>query len=185
MRFERADIYSTSSDRRLRYAAATRLRILSLRCDSAPARVCDTLLLLLCYAGEQLRPISVGLGGCWRASAGCDASGGVSGVMQGSAVKTEEARARKRARAGGEDEGAVAADEPHRPANYVLRYTCEGHDNSLSSLKFSPDGKWLASACEPCPSHRGCFASCALDLDFRPVTTAARTDVPIDVASGG
>ena len=58
-------------------------------------------------------------------------SGGVSGVMQGSAVKTEEARARKRARAGGQDDGAVPADEPHRPANYVLRYTCEGHENSV------------------------------------------------------
>eukprot|EP01043_Picozoa_sp_COSAG02_P017661 COSAG02_NODE_805_length_16972_cov_36.668287_6_plen_173_part_00 len=144
-------------------------------------------LLLLCSAGEQPRPINVGLSSCWRAVPGCDASGGVSGVMEGSAVKTEEARARKRARAGAQNEGAVAADEPHRPANYVLRYTCEGHDNSLSSLKFSPDGKWLASACEPCPLRRGCFASCALplDLDFRPVTTAARTDVRVDVASGG
>lgn len=70
--------------------------------------------------------------------------------MEASAANTEEARARKRARASAPNE-AAATEEPHRPANYVLRYTCEGHDNSLSSLKFSPNGKWLASACEPCP----------------------------------
>jgi len=73
--------------------------------------------------------------------------------MEASAVKAEEVRARKRARSSAPNE-AAAADEPHRPANYVLRYTCEGHDNSLSSLKFSPNGKWLASACEPRPFPR-------------------------------
>lgn len=70
--------------------------------------------------------------------------------METAAVKTEEPPA-KRARAAESNEDAAPAEEQHRPANYVLRYTCEGHDNSLSSLKFSPDGKWLASACEQKP----------------------------------
>ena len=79
--------------------------------------------------------------------------------METSAVKEEPPA--KRARAGEQKEAAAPEDEPHRPANYVLRYTCEGHDNSLSSLKFSPDGKWLASACEPRPFRPFCCAKCS------------------------
>ena len=52
---------------------------------------------------------------------------------------------------------------PLRP-QYILKYTCEGHDNSESSVKFSPDGKWLASSCKfsaqhPSPAVSICLAA--------------------------
>ncbi len=45
-------------------------------------------------------------------------------------------------------DGGTAANVTELTPGYKLQFTLQGHKKAVSSVKFSPDGRWLATACK-------------------------------------
>ncbi|KAK4335785.1 COMPASS component SWD3 [Rhodotorula toruloides] len=66
-----------------------------------------------------------------------------------------------------------AANGPGRP-DYSLRFTIEGHKKSISAVRFSPDGRWMASALHRTFSlHTGGVSDVAFSADSTLLASAS------------
>jgi hypothetical protein len=82
-----------------------------------------------------------------------------------------------------EQDGAVPAKKPRlerpRRLNYVPYMTLRGHKRGVAAVKYSPDGRWIASCCMAHPVN---FEVSVL-MDMQPPTRQSKSGTPPPVPS--